>query len=174
MIVHFKNLKKLVLHRNAIENIHFHLLPLEHLQYLDLSNNPLENLVFMFQGLPPSLTTLIMCECDLENLPNEISLLTSLEHLDLGSNNLRTLPAEIGQLTNLKVLHLDDNSMDFLPAAFSDLKNIEDLDISDNNFADEYGLPLTFLLFSFCSSPHLRTLYIAEGTVSPAFWRTSF
>ena len=45
-------------------------------------------------------------------MPAEIGQLTSLEGLNLNSNQLTSLPAEIGQLTSLEELYLGEQSAD--------------------------------------------------------------
>ncbi|GAV65328.1 LOW QUALITY PROTEIN: LRR_1 domain-containing protein/NB-ARC domain-containing protein/TIR domain-containing protein, partial [Cephalotus follicularis] len=71
-----------------------------------------------------SLTRLDLSNCKLWEgaIPNDFACLSSLEFLNLSSNNFVTLPAIIGQLSNLKLLRLNNCKM---LQSLPDLSNIE-------------------------------------------------
>lgn len=96
----------------------------------------------------------IHCFSNLEDLPQEIGNLTSLETLNMDEGNgcqmNVSLPSSIGQLTNLKVLNLD-GALDYtyskddtghiskeqykvkkLPQSIANLQNLEELDLERN------------------------------------------
>jgi len=59
-------------------------------------------------------------------LPPEIGLLSSLEILHIGKNDMTDLPAEIGLLSNLVELHLvQSGPMLNVPTEISNLRNLE-------------------------------------------------
>jgi len=66
-------------------------------------------------------TDLVMIECELSILPDEIGRLQSLDQLVLRGNQLTTLPASIGQLRQLNRLDITSNPFVSLPAEIGPL-----------------------------------------------------
>lgn len=82
--------------------------------------------------LLPKLKRLSCHRNKLKNLPTHIGQLEQLEVLDLYCNQIRELPEEICLLKNLKRLDLYDNQLTELPQNIGALKSLEDLNIALN------------------------------------------
>ena len=71
-------------------------------------------------------------------IPTEIGMLSSLEHLDLGSSNANMLngrlPAEIFQLTKLTLLDLETNQLTGTIPSLSSFRLLRDLNLGFNQF----------------------------------------
>ncbi|XP_030966959.1 receptor-like protein 9DC3 isoform X2 [Quercus lobata] len=121
-------------------------------------------------NLSSSLTTLSLCECDLQGkLKNNILFLPNIQTLDLAANSdlevslpksnwscnsqkfldlsstnfLGELPSSIGNLKSLE--HLDLSSINFsgeLPSSIGNLKSLDHLDLSWTNFSGELPSPI--------------------------------
>ncbi len=113
---------------------------------------------------------------DMEELPEEIGLLTWLEKLDLESAGLKSLPKGIGRLVNLKELNLLDNNLVVLPSEFGMLASLEYLNLSFNQNLRDFPASLSglrnlkqldfdsnnfgYFPFSFTKLKNLEALYI--------------
>jgi hypothetical protein len=86
--------------------------------------------------LLPKLKRLSCHRNKLKNLPTHIGQLEQLEVLDLYCNQIEELPEDIGALKNLKRLDLYDNQLTELPESIGDLVNLEDLNIASNPIKD--------------------------------------
>ena len=64
---------------------------------------------------------------DLHCLPESISSLVSVQHLDFSNTGLKTLPNSFGTLVNLKNLSLSNTALTELPESFGDLINLSGL-----------------------------------------------
>src|SRR5262249_16939307 len=79
-----------------------------------------------------SLQTLNLGSNQLTTLPEAITRLASLQSLDLGSNQLTTLPEAITRLASLQSLDLSDNPLTTLPEAIARLASLQTLHLSGN------------------------------------------
>lgn len=61
-----------------------------------------------------------------------IEILTNLEYLDLGYNQITTLPDNIGNLSNLNHLDLSSNQLTTLPESIGNLSNLNHLMLANN------------------------------------------
>ncbi|PVG01000.1 hypothetical protein CPB86DRAFT_699993 [Serendipita vermifera] len=105
------------------------------------------------------LTTLYLNHNQLTTLPQEISRLRNLIHLDLTGNQLSTVPPALGMLTNLRELFLFDNNLTTLPYQLGSLHQLEMLGIEGNMKMDE----------------KMRSIAINEGTAGLiAYLRDNF
>lgn len=169
----FKNLRVLNISHNLFQEIPTLIGTFEHLQSLDLSNNPIGKILdgtitevvtlkelrlnsCGLNFLPANIAKLVNLESlelrenNLEALPLTIKLLIKLKLLDLGRNNLEELQPEIGFLFNLQELILDENILQDV-SVVGDLLNLRHLDLSANNlmsFPEEI-----------CNCTMLETLY---------------
>ena len=100
---------------------------------LDLSNNQLKNLPECLTSIS-NLTHLNLSRNKLKNLPNFITNLMNLTYLDLSFNKLTNLPKSINQLSKLTRLNLTFNELKNLPESISQLSNLICLDMSFNQF----------------------------------------
>jgi len=64
--------------------------------------------------------------------PEEITMLSALEKLNLCWNSLEFIPESISSLTSLKFLELIGNNLGILPNIFGDLTSLLELDLSFN------------------------------------------
>ena len=104
------------------------------------------------------ITTLNLNHCNLRSLPNEISLLVSLEklHVDgkpnknVRGNDLTHLPWTIGGLRRLTVLSVTNNRLTTLPPSIGELHNLRVLWLNNN---------------ALVQLPHLATLELLERLV---------
>lgn len=51
----------------------------------------------------------------IEELPDEIKLLSNLDFLDISKNAIKKLPKCIGELKNIERLYISENQLEFLP-----------------------------------------------------------
>ena len=65
-------------------------------------------------------------------LPDAISRLQNLQHLDLSSNQLTKLPETLAQLPRLQHLDISNNKLSELPPVICQLPNLQLLDMSNN------------------------------------------
>ncbi|XP_037474480.1 disease resistance protein RGA2-like [Triticum dicoccoides] len=128
------------------------------LRYLDATGLPITSLTKTFHTLQ-NLETLILSNCLLETLPDNICCLRKLCYLDLsGSSSLRKLPTSLGKLSELSFLNLSGCSiLQELPESIYQLTCLDHLDMSGccalQKLPDKFGsLPkLSFLNLSSCS-----------------------
>ena len=73
---------------------------------------------------------------DLEELPESIGELKSLEELFLYCNKIKSLPETFGELILLKKLHLQVNRLEILPHSISNLVFLKELYIEGNNLKE--------------------------------------
>lgn len=102
---------------------------------LDLSDATLYSLpdIFHLEPFVSRLQELRASDCNLIILPDSLSGLRSLVHLDLSRNpNLCQLPDSIGQLSSLKVLKLDRCNLTKLPPSIGDLQALTHLYLGYN------------------------------------------
>ncbi|KAL6847255.1 hypothetical protein ACP4OV_023108 [Aristida adscensionis] len=129
------------------------------LRYLDASGLPITSLQKSLSKLQ-KMQTLILSNCILETLPDDIGSLLNLGYLDLsGNSNLSKLPASIGKLSVLSFLKLSGCSkLEELPEPIHQLEYLRHLDTSGccalQKLPDMFGsLPkLQFLNLSGCSN----------------------
>ena len=102
---------------------------LKQLQVLDMSGN---NLMSVPQGLPPTLTTLVLGRNSIEYLETSVwDNLNNLTKLDIQNNELRHVPPNLPPA--LKILDLQRNLIEYSsPEALAHLKNLEELRMSRN------------------------------------------
>lgn len=105
------------------------------------------------------LTVLYLNHNQLTTLPQEISRLRNLIHLDLTGNQLTAVPPQLGMLTNLRELFLFDNNLTTLPYQLGSLHQLEMLGIEGNIKMEE----------------KLRSIAINDGTAGLiAYLRDNF
>ena len=75
--------------------------------------------------------------CGLERLPEEISMLNTLEELHLPQNKLFVLPFSFQDLRSLKRINLDSNRFVIFPKIVKKMPNLKHLSIDGNTFDEE-------------------------------------
>lgn len=98
---------------------------------LNLSLTSIRRLPHHFGNYFPNLKTLRLYDNHLDELPETMHHLTSLETLDVGKNLLVQLPSQFS-LPSLKVLKAEDNRLTQLPITLKGCKRLERLDLSKN------------------------------------------
>ena len=68
----------------------------------------------------------------ISSLPDDFNLLSSLEHVNLGSNLFSTFPHALTTLVRLRVLHLFNNEITELPTCIGLLTSLTFLNLNDN------------------------------------------
>eukprot|EP01105_Mastigella_eilhardi_P028243 TRINITY_DN918_c0_g1_i10.p2 TRINITY_DN918_c0_g1~~TRINITY_DN918_c0_g1_i10.p2 ORF type:complete len:617 (+),score=123.79 TRINITY_DN918_c0_g1_i10:3185-5035(+) len=128
-------LRELVLrgnHLQAADKIAGVLAQTPALTALDLSHNLLRSVdALPFERLP-NLIRLSTRHNPLVTLPDALTKLSLLTHLDVGEAVLYSLPAEFGQLTALQALRADYNELSELPPSFGALKALRVLLLDHN------------------------------------------
>jgi Leucine-rich repeat (LRR) protein len=75
--------------------------------------------------------------CGLEKLPEEISMITTLEELHLPQNKLSDLPFAFPELKKLKRLNLDSNNFQLFPNLIKKMSALSHLSIDSNSFDED-------------------------------------
>jgi hypothetical protein len=83
----------------------------------------------------PNLTSLVIYNCNLDELPDDICQLTKLSDLRVYKNNLTSIPENIGNLKSLERLYLNDNKITKLPESICELTNLKHLILSMNRIS---------------------------------------
>lgn len=79
---------------------------------------------------------LVLDSCGLEDLPEPVRKLKSLEALKLHGNRLETLPEWIGELRNLKWLFVQNNRLIRLPNSLGKLSSLESIKLYNNQIIE--------------------------------------
>ncbi|GFP94630.1 putative disease resistance rpp13-like protein 1 [Phtheirospermum japonicum] len=113
-----------------------------HLRWLNLSYNGSFSIFEVLDTICSelyNLQTLLLSNCNLQEIPRGIGNLINLRHLDLSENeSLKELPREIGNLINLRHLDLNSNeSLEELPREIGNLINLRHLDLNNNESLEE-------------------------------------
>uniref|UniRef100_H3BYD4 P53-induced death domain protein 1 n=1 Tax=Tetraodon nigroviridis TaxID=99883 RepID=H3BYD4_TETNG len=125
------------------------------LVHLDLSFNQLSCVPACLLSLP--LSSLLLCQNQISELPPDIGQLSSLTYLSLVGNKLVTLPPSLGQLTRLHTLDVSLNLLQQLPDEIGSLGSLVRLEISQNK--------LRQLPESMGSLSSLRELFIYSNDI---------
>ncbi len=83
-------------------------------------------------GATGAVVGVVLRACGLQVLPEVVSQLPELEHLDLSANQLSSLPERIGSLAHLRHLVLDDNHLGSLPDTLGELTRLRWLAVDGN------------------------------------------
>lgn len=102
-----------------------------------------------FRFLPFKNKSLSLANCGIQCFPQDLSLLSFLQHLHLAFNLIESLPETIYQLPVLRTLDLTQTSIAQLPAALPQLRYIEALYL--------YGTPLEDITLVTCL-PYIQYL----------------
>ncbi|KAI9592287.1 hypothetical protein BDF19DRAFT_416382 [Syncephalis fuscata] len=155
---HLATLSHLDLSCNRLAELdHAQLDQVQPLTSLMLQNNRLTELPPSF-GRFVSLTSLYLSNNRFNHVPRVICEIRSLTDLDLSFNKISTIPNEIGQLTKLQRLLLVSNRITgTLPRTFDQLIELRELDLRQNGIQD------LGVLASMCN---LNLLFLDYNTVS--------
>ena len=105
------------------------------LQTLDLSKNLMLNLPVDFIQSCTALTTLRLCDAEMDHIPAAVVEAPTLTSLDLSVNFLGSSACSmLGKLKNLTHLNLQANQLVDLPEEFQDLIHLTSLNLASNYF----------------------------------------
>lgn len=107
------------------------------LENLKVIETPLKTIILPLGIINAPLKFLTMKSCDLEKLPEEISMCTQLHELYLPGNKLKELPFAFKELQKLKRLNLDSNAFSNFPNQIKSMPNLGHLSIDGNNFSED-------------------------------------
>ena len=107
-------MKRLALGKNMIKVLPGFVADLPSLEWLDLTENPLERIEDL-ACLSLHLAGLGLGACRLIELPESLGRMSRLRKLSLFRNSLTTLPASIQSLRQVTRLDLSDNQLTTLP-----------------------------------------------------------
>ncbi len=107
------------------------------LENLKIIETPLTRLTFPLGQINAPLKSLTIKNCGLTNLPEEFSMLTHIEELNLSGNDLTDLPHSFPAIRNLRRLNLDSNAFEKLPNLVKQMKKLSHLSIDNNKFSDD-------------------------------------
>ncbi|MES2527063.1 MAG: hypothetical protein V4598_08240 [Bdellovibrionota bacterium] len=112
----------------------FSLSSLENLKIID---TPMKRLTLPLGHVNSPMKSLTIKSCELTELPEEISMLTQLQELNLSGNDLTHLPHSFPALFHLRRLNLDSNKFERFPDLIKNMKTLSHLSIDGNKFAEE-------------------------------------
>lgn len=102
---------------------------------VDLAEEVLEN------AAEVSVTTIDLSRNKLSDLPDKMSVITTVVDLKLTSNHLTHLPEWIGEKYKyLQVLDISKNYLTSLPSSISCLEYLRDVDLSFNRYYNKHNL----------------------------------
>lgn len=107
------------------------------LENLKIIETPIKVFILPLGKIIAPLKFMTIKGCGLEKLPEEISMVTTLEELHLPQNKLSALPFAFRELHLLKRLNLDSNSFTEFPDLISSLKILKHLSIDQNSFDED-------------------------------------
>lgn len=110
---------------------------LPRLENLKIIETPIKAFLLPLGKINAPLRFLSVKGCGLEQLPDEISMVTTLQELHLPHNQLQTLPFGFKELNQLKRLNLDSNAFKIFPDLIKNMNNLSHLSIDNNHFSDD-------------------------------------
>jgi Leucine-rich repeat (LRR) protein len=113
------------------------LFSLPSLENLKIIETPIKTIILPLGKINAPLKFLTIKSCNLEKLPEEISMCTQLQDLYLPGNNLKELPFAFKELQKLKRLNLDSNAFANFPNQIKSMPNLGHLSIDGNLFSEE-------------------------------------
>lgn len=113
------------------------LFSLPKLSNLKIIETPLKTFLLPLGHASAPLRSLTIKDCQFKTLPEEISMLTELEELNLSGNKLESLPVGFKALTKLRRLNLDGNCFKTFPDFIKTLPKLTHLSIDNNQFPEE-------------------------------------
>ncbi|UMM19066.1 hypothetical protein L5515_014840 [Caenorhabditis briggsae] len=127
----------------------------------------------------PKTRVLNLKESALHRIPDNLSALTMLKHLDVSINYLTQIPPFIGSMSQLKELNLARNQLEALPTEIGLLPCLEVLKVSQNKLTDLPDLSKCVLLktveasenhftafpLGVCHSPSLETCIFTDNRI---------
>ncbi|KAM3747259.1 hypothetical protein ACB098_05G021800 [Castanea mollissima] len=144
---------------------------LSSIQYLDLSETKHQSEVGWFQIMStfPSLSTLIVSDCELVNLNSSLGFgnFTSLQYLDLSDNLFsHEIPLSIFNSPKLEYLNLFSNKLiGKIPESLGQLKQLTSLDLTHNSLSGPIPSSIGNLSY-------LKDLYLSDNQLNGTIPKT--
>ncbi len=113
------------------------LFKLPRLENLKVIETPLTSFLLPLGHSVSPLKSLTIKDCGLNFLPEEISILSELNLMNLSGNNLKSLPHAFIDLKRLKRLNLDQNHFEVFPDLIKKMPGLSHLSIDHNLFMEE-------------------------------------
>lgn len=155
----FVNLVKVDLSNNNIYTIHADICKLNKLKMFSCQNNHLTTDSFPKDfGLLTSLEYLNISSNQLTHIPPQIFDMTNLRRLYLGNNQITHASPQIDRLSRLEVLYLGGNQLTSVPSQLGSLKRLTYLILADNH--------LSYLPNSLSSLRNLKFLSLHNNSLS--------
>jgi leucine-rich repeat protein SHOC2 len=107
------------------------------LENLKIIETPIKRFILPLGKINAPLKFLTIKSCNLEKLPEEISMCTQLQDLYLPGNKLTELPFAFKELQKLKRLNLDSNKFTQFPDQIKSMPNLGHLSIDGNLFSED-------------------------------------
>ncbi len=121
--------KKLDLSNLNLKQIPESVFGLTDLKELGLSWNRLNEIPQDIRGLK-SLEKIDLTNCDFESFPDVLCDVDSLTEINLGRNSISALPSKLATLPNLLKLDINECNFEEFPEVIYELKNLEELNIA--------------------------------------------
>lgn len=154
VVFRFKNLEKLDLADNFIEQVPTAIWTLEKLKFLSLSGNKIDYSKLKFKR-NKHLKDLNLQYTQMAKMPKSLKKNRKLEILFVGNNPIKFIKNDFKRMSNLKALNLYNIRTSTLPKSIGKLNNLEELDLYHNE--------LQFLPKEICQLPKLKTLAVANN-----------
>lgn len=110
---------------------------LPELENLKIIETPIKVFLLPLGKINAPLRFISIKGCGLEKLPEEISMITTLEELHLPQNKLVDLPFAFKELKKLKRLNLDSNNFQLFPNLVKNMSTLSHLSIDGNKFDED-------------------------------------
>ena len=107
------------------------------LENLKIIETPISRLTLPLGQINSPLKSLTIKSCGLTELPEEFSMITQLEELNLSGNELSDLPHSFTSLRHLRRLNLDSNIFQTFPDLVKQMKALSHLSIDGNLFSED-------------------------------------
>lgn len=107
------------------------------IENLKIIETPIPRLHLPLGQLGTTLRHLTIKDCGMKELPEEISMLTGLEEMNLSGNLLEELPKSLKLLPRLRRLNLDGNRFKKFPDSISTMKSLSHVSLDGNLFSEE-------------------------------------
>lgn len=133
----WKKLKLLSIHWPKFQGDLSAFFSLPSLENLKIIATPQKRFLLPLGFAVAPLKSITIKDCGLENLPEEISMFTSLTEMNLSQNQLSKLPHSFMDLTQLKRLNLDLNEFSKFPDVIKKMPTLSHLSIDSNPFSEE-------------------------------------
>ena len=94
---------------------------------IDATATPYRAPSLLSENVARTCTSLILAQCEIEELPELIGMYYLLRHLDVSENKLNELPPDIGSCYSLKTLNFSSNQIKVIPDELQQLIYLEHL-----------------------------------------------